>query len=64
MILSTFRGYNDYQKEEGVYDNGFLCVSFRPFLTYYVNEVDRCCRVQVPVQLVQNDPLHAKNLRR
>lgn len=30
--------------------------------TYYVNEVDWCCGVQVPVQLVQNDPLHAKNL--
>ena len=28
-----------------------------------MNEVDWCCGVQVPVQLVQNDPLHAKNLR-
>lgn len=37
--------------------------SFCWILTYYVNEVDWCCGVQVPVQLVQNDPLHAKNLR-
>lgn len=33
-------------------------------LTYYVNELDRRGGEQVPVQLVQNDPLHAKNLRR
>lgn len=42
----------------------YVCLSVRSVPTYYVNEVDRCCRVQVPVQLVQNDPLHAKNLRR
>lgn len=42
----------------------YVCLSVRSVPTYYVNEVDRCCRVQVPVQLVQNDPLHAKNLCR
>lgn len=44
----------------------FVCLSIcwilTCYVTYYVNEVDRCCGVQVPVQLVQNDPLHAKNL--
>lgn len=30
----------------------FACLSICWILTYYVNEVDRCCRVQVPVQLV------------
>lgn len=28
-----------------------------------MNEINRCGGVQVPVQLIQNDPLHAKNLR-
>lgn len=38
------------------------CLSADPD-TYDVNEIDRRGGVQVPVQLVQNDPLHAKNLR-
>lgn len=44
-----------------------LVVRFRTRLsadsdTYDVDEIDRRGGVQVPVQLVQDDPLHAKNL--
>lgn len=52
------------QKNQKPKNKCYVCLSVRSVPTYYVNEVDRCCRVQVPVQLVQNDPLHAKNLRR
>lgn len=31
-------------------------------ITYDVNEIDWCCSVQVPVQLIEDDHFHAKNL--
>ena len=31
-------------------------------VTYDVNKVDWCCGVEVPVQLIEDDPFHAKNL--
>lgn len=31
-------------------------------MTYDVNEIDGCRRIKIPLQLVQDDPLHAQDL--
>lgn len=41
----------DYKKERKKNKNS-VCLSICWILSYYVNEVDGCCGVQVPVQLV------------